>query len=236
MKYIEIALEIIKFIETGELNANDKLPSESAQSMLYGVSINTIKKAMNYLIQHGYIRVINQSGYYVNDPVIRAGFGQLDIHSLHQSFDEHHIHNEVYDFEIIIADNFLASKLQVEIGTNLYKVVRGRIVENELYALQEVYLPRRLFKDFDISVASGSLYKFVEEKYNIYHSVKSISPCIIPDIAYDYCSEYLHDDQNLLLKIENIGFLDSGIPFEYSINYLFEEEIKFTSTRKINNH
>ncbi len=232
MKYIEIALEIIRFIENGELNTNDKLPSESAQSKLYGVSINTIKKAMEYLIQHGYIRVINQSGYYVNHPIIRSGFGQLDISSLHHNHEEHQIHNEVYDFAIVQADKNLADKLLIDEGTNLYKFIRGRFIKGELYTLQEVYLPRRLFRDFDVFAASGSLYQFVEQRYNIYHSVKSISASLLPDIAYNYCKEYLHDEQNLILKIENIGFLDSGIPFEYSINYLFEEEIKFTSTRK----
>ncbi len=232
MKYIEIALEIIKFIESGELLPNDKLPSESAQSKIYGVSINTIKKSMEYLITHGYIRVINQSGYYVNHPVIREGFGQLDIYSLHTNNDEHKIHNEVHLFEIVQADEFLASKLFIETNDNVYHIIRTRIVNDDLYALQEVYMPRKLFKDFDILAASGSLYQYVESRYNVYHSVKTIAPSVIPDLAYDYCNEYLHDEQNLVLQIENIGFLDSGIPFEYSVNYLFEENIKFTSTRK----
>lgn len=232
MKYIEIALEIIKFIEDGELQANDKLLSEAAQSKLYGVSINTIKKAMDYLIQHGYIRVINQSGYYVNHPVIREGFGQLDIYSLHHKYAGEQIKNEIYEFAIVQADEHIAQKLQLDVGTNLYKVVRGRFIENELNTLQLMYLPRRLFRDFNIEVASESIYNFVSNKYNIYHSVKTISPSLVPDLAYEHCNNYLYDEANLILKIENIGFLDSGIPFEYSINYLFDENIKFTSTRK----
>ncbi|MBQ6334081.1 MAG: GntR family transcriptional regulator [Erysipelotrichaceae bacterium] len=65
--YEQIRSQIVKFIETGILKPNDKLPSVRSLAQDLGINPNTVMKAYQELEKNGYIYTLNKKGVFVAD-------------------------------------------------------------------------------------------------------------------------------------------------------------------------
>lgn len=66
--YQVIQEDIIKKIKSNALKPGDKLPTESEFCQIYDTSQSSVKKALNQLVNKGYLYAIQRVGYYVNVP------------------------------------------------------------------------------------------------------------------------------------------------------------------------
>ncbi|MBC3889365.1 GntR family transcriptional regulator [Acetobacterium paludosum] len=66
--YQVIQEDIIKKIRNNTLRPGDKLPTESEFCEIYDTSKSSVKKALNRLVNNGYLYAIQRVGYYVNIP------------------------------------------------------------------------------------------------------------------------------------------------------------------------
>jgi len=64
--YDQIRSQIIKFIDTGILKPNDKLPSCRNLASELGINPNTVNKAYSELEKNGYIYTVNKKGVFVS--------------------------------------------------------------------------------------------------------------------------------------------------------------------------
>ena len=64
--YLDIYEEYVNKIKTNQIKANEKLPSKRNLADNKNVSLITIEKAYDQLLQEGYIYSIEKKGYYVN--------------------------------------------------------------------------------------------------------------------------------------------------------------------------
>ena len=67
LKYQELIRYLDNLIETGELKAGDKLPSENRLSGMFGISRQTVRHAIGVLEEEGKVDRIKGSGTYVRD-------------------------------------------------------------------------------------------------------------------------------------------------------------------------
>lgn len=65
--YIQIYHQIREIIESGDLQANQKLPSKKNLMETYKISQNTVQNALYLLLEEGYIYSKERKGYYVSD-------------------------------------------------------------------------------------------------------------------------------------------------------------------------
>ncbi len=70
--YQQIAADIIRAIESGELRVGSRVPSESALIQTYGVARNTARHAVEYLRAEGWVRTLPQRGTFVAERVDQA--------------------------------------------------------------------------------------------------------------------------------------------------------------------
>lgn len=63
--YRQIAAEIISDIETGTLRPGRAIPSEATLIQRYGVARDTVRRAVRYLREEGYVFTIPHRGTYV---------------------------------------------------------------------------------------------------------------------------------------------------------------------------
>lgn len=122
-KYIQLAEEILRQIDEGNLSVNQRLPSVNQLSKELKLSRETVFKALNYLSEKGIVRSANRRGYFVQKVSVRPKlriFMMIDKltafkEELYQSFYEtigeegevdvfFHHHNPVM-FKALIADN-----------------------------------------------------------------------------------------------------------------------------------
>jgi len=66
--YQVIQEDVIKKIKSNTLKPGDKLPTESEFCQIYDTSKSSVKKALNQLVNKGYLYAIQRVGYYVNVP------------------------------------------------------------------------------------------------------------------------------------------------------------------------
>lgn len=64
----QIARSLIQAILSGELPPNSFLPAEKTMAEQYGVSVDTLRRALRYLRQLQFIRTLNGKGSQICDP------------------------------------------------------------------------------------------------------------------------------------------------------------------------
>ncbi len=64
--YEQIRSQIEKFIKSGILKPNDKLPSVRTLALDLGINPNTVMKAYQELEKNGYIYTVNKKGVFVS--------------------------------------------------------------------------------------------------------------------------------------------------------------------------
>jgi GntR family transcriptional repressor for pyruvate dehydrogenase complex len=77
--------EIERRIQTGDLQAEERLPGEATMAKDYGVSRPIIREALGYLRERGYVYTINGSGTFVRHPDSEAVSTVIERHLLFSS-------------------------------------------------------------------------------------------------------------------------------------------------------
>ncbi|UQI46694.1 winged helix-turn-helix domain-containing protein [Streptomyces sp. HU2014] len=74
--YRQIAAAIIADIGSGALPAGRRIPSEAALVQRFGVARETVRNAMRFLREEGYVFTVPQRGTYVADRSASGADGQ----------------------------------------------------------------------------------------------------------------------------------------------------------------
>lgn len=168
--YHDIADDIMQRIANGEFT--HKLPTEAALMAHYGVSRNTIRRAIDVVYQRGFLRRIQGSGYYVNElptqskAIINLSTGpRTTMHST-----EFHLTSKVVSFEKMRADEEIAARMRIPVGEPLYHILRLRYLEDELYCLEDAYYLIKMVPVLTRQAISHSIFDFIAENYDIHTS------------------------------------------------------------------
>ncbi|MBZ4319562.1 GntR family transcriptional regulator [Streptomyces huiliensis] len=73
--YRQIAALIVADIQRGALPVNRRIPSEASMVQRFGVARETVRNAVKYLRDEGYVFTVPQRGTYVADRGASAGGG-----------------------------------------------------------------------------------------------------------------------------------------------------------------
>ncbi len=69
LRYVSIADDLQKQIESGEVSDGERLPSQHEMAKLYGVSLTTLRSAVDLLEQRGLVRSAHGLGTFAQAPV-----------------------------------------------------------------------------------------------------------------------------------------------------------------------
>jgi GntR family transcriptional regulator of bglA len=75
--------------------------------------------------------------------------------------------SDVLDFSEIFADEEIADKMEVPIGSPLYYVVRMRYVDNKPYMYEYNYFNKALMPGFDKDTAEGSIFTYLNDEVSL---------------------------------------------------------------------
>jgi DNA-binding GntR family transcriptional regulator len=68
LRYVSIADDLQKQIESGGVNHGDRLPSQHVMAKQYGVSLTTLRSAVDLLEQRGLVRSAHGLGTFAQSP------------------------------------------------------------------------------------------------------------------------------------------------------------------------
>ncbi|MGN0143851.1 MAG: GntR family transcriptional regulator [Clostridium sp.] len=230
-KYKDIAEDIRKDILDGKYNPNEQLPLEKEMCEYYDVSRITIKKAVDELVDEGLVIKRRGAGTFVKafDNSDVEGFSMSKQFSgFSESNKDKKVESKIVKFEVIHPTDEIAMKLKMTNDDFVYYIIRARYANGEAIVVEYTYMPIGVIPGIKNDILHKSVYHYIENTLNL--KIKSAHKTIRAIGPNEYDKKYLNiDDTMPILEIEQIGFLDNGQPFEYSISHHRGDKSEFKS-------
>ncbi len=217
-KYQEIAASIKHKIVNGDYKANDQLPFEKELCENFNASKMTVKKALDLLVSEGLIVKRRGSGTFVKD-ISQEELEDISIKNqfvgLTSAMIGHNVETKLLDFKIVNADDKVAVNLKIEEDDFVCFIHRVRYVDEKAVVIEKTYMPLYLFPSIKKADVEGSIYSYIEEKLK--YKIQSCHSTVRARKSDELDQKYLNlQDDEPVLEIERIGYLDNGKVFEYS--------------------
>ncbi|MCK1985614.1 MULTISPECIES: GntR family transcriptional regulator [Peribacillus] len=225
VKYRMVVEQMEKEIVEGKYTLETKLPTEEELMKKFDVSRNTIRKAINILVEQGYIYQVQGSGIFLREFSRPGCISMRDMSGLTKVFPNDEMKSKVLKLELIEADEKLAKQMKCQVKTKIYNLKRVRYLNGEPIVIEESFFNKDIIPIINNEIANGSIYEYIVEdlKLNIGFADKIIS-----------CEKLNDDDAKLLdlqpgdptLIVESTVFLKAGAVFDLSI-----EKYNYTSAK-----
>ena len=165
--YQIVVESILDQVNSGQLESNQRLPSESELCQIYSVGRNTIRRAISELVNDGVLRTVPGVGTFVVDTRLEKTAEYLFGFSQEMQFLGKKVTSRVLEATIIPADPFLSRRLQIQLGAEVVFLNRVRMMNGEPVAIERSYLPHDLCPGilaYDFS--TSSLYETLSTVYD----------------------------------------------------------------------
>lgn len=214
--YAQLKETIISSIAEGEVGPDGRLPSQRELCEEHNMSLPTVRRAIDELINEGIIYAIPGKGLYVASQKEDAETGPLVSFTEEMANRGLIASSRLLNAEIVSASTTLAHTLDVPIGSWLAYLRRLRLADNERIAIQTSYLveslcPRILKNDLE----NDSLYAVLRKTYGLSLADSSVT---VEAALSDEETAYLLDliPPAALLITEQITYIESGRPIEFT--------------------
>lgn len=218
--YERIRENIMGRIRSGQLNEGDMIPTEMQLADQFGVSRPTVRRALDDLVNHGYLRRVKGTGTFVTKPKILQEYTKfIESYQAEMEKKNYSVKTVVIETSRIRADDLLSQKLQVKQGEQLSCLKRLRFLQPSMddrpVLFTTVYIPTALFPElFKYNYEERSLYQVLDENgLFIRHAVREI------EIQFSdlYVSRYLQiKEGSPVFLISTVSRLENEQVIEYS--------------------
>ncbi|MCW5876737.1 MAG: GntR family transcriptional regulator [Anaerolineales bacterium] len=164
--YQAVADSILAQIQSGQLAADQRLPSESELGQLYGVGRNTVRHALADLAARGFVRTVQGVGTFVAQERVSKTAEHLMGFTQEMQLQGREVSSQVLEAAIIRADPFLARRLQIQLGGEVVYLLRLRMLDDQPMAIERAHLPHELCPGLlNHDFSSASLYQVLADQY-----------------------------------------------------------------------
>ena len=226
--YFQLSELIQNQIEDGELLPGDQLPSERNLMIQFGISRNSVRLAIDYLIRAGLVYRVPAKGTFVASGKMQYGlFGMTSFSEDMQRLGRQPGVN-ILDFSVITPSPRIRQALHLSVDQQVFKIERLRLADGEPLALHTSYIPQDLCPQLSRADLEGeSLYKVLEEKYGmlLWRSERVVEPVIARDYEVELLKVQLGSP---LLLVEGSTYLVEDRPFEYVKIVYRSDRFQFT--------
>ena len=229
-KYYLLKNIIIEKIDNEEYTAEKPIPSERELMEIYQVSRITVRKAIDELVNEGYLYKVQGKGTYVKEDV--GGSDLISITSCTEDVKRLGMtpSKQVIGFELIPADAKRAKVLEITKENKVYKLGRILYADQEPLNVTITYLPENIFPELDkYSFDKDSLYATIQEKYDV--KITKARRTMEAILARDDIAEHLDVEEGspiILFRCVTFGKVNGKeIPIEYFKCYYRTDKFKF---------
>jgi len=229
-KYYLVKQKIVEMINNEEIGSDGMIPSERELMGNYGISRITVKKAIDDLVNEGYLYRIQGKGTFVKKETLDQDL--ISITSCTQDIIKLGMtpSKRLLEAEIIDADKAKLKKLQLCQGEKVFKIKRVYYANNEPINLTTTYLPCKLFPFIDsYDFGTDSIYDILENKYEV--KITKAKRTIEAVLAVDEVARELkikEGDPILLFKAITYGLVNGReVPIENFESFYRSDKFKF---------
>ncbi|HEU5138381.1 MAG TPA: GntR family transcriptional regulator [Bacillales bacterium] len=220
--------EILKEkIESGEWESGDKLPSEHELQRNYDISRNTVKKALDDLVQEGMLNRIQGKGTFVSKPKFEqslSGFYSFSKVLKQKGLNPKDI---IISIEEKTVKPSIARQLQIASDTEVFDLKRLRCANDEPIILETSYIPKTIIPELSVEQLDHySLYDYMEQVYDV--SVTKAKEIFEPVLVRDYESHYLEIQEGRpALMLDRLAYDAKGTPVEFCRSIVRGDRCRF---------
>src|SRR5215510_11287671 len=158
--YHQLKTLLLEQIRTGKMKPNDRLPAEDELAATHGVSKATVRQALNELAVAGVLRREQGRGTFVAEPKLAQGPREMTSFTDEMRSRGLRPSSKVLRQDIIKAEGEVAEKLRIAEGSQVMRLKRLRLADDEPMGIQTAYLsltlsPQLAQEDF----TDASLYE-----------------------------------------------------------------------------
>lgn len=167
--YREVRQHITAAIDSREWRPGEAIPSEKKLCERFGVSMGTLRKAVDELTASGVLVRKQGLGTFVarhSEDRYLFSFFHLVGRDGHKEFPSVSFRN----FAVAAADSFDAEALAVKVGARLYHLSNILSLRGQVTSLDEIYLPSALFPGLSeqrLRNRTATLYQMYQDEFNI---------------------------------------------------------------------
>ncbi len=227
--YYQIA-EILKIkIRNKEFDTNEFLPSENTLANTYDVSRNTIRRALNELVNEGLIKVRKGKGYYVSEPKLEQNL--FRFYSLAKDFSKgkNKVVSKLLCKDVIEGPKYVVEKLAVPENSKVYKIIRNRYFNNEPLIYETSYISADKFELSgieDCEFEYGCIYDILRDNYNI--QIGNGEEYLEPIILNSYQAEKLEvEEKSPAFLVESLIYSIDHQPLEFRKSIIRGDKLRF---------
>ncbi|WP_026692349.1 GntR family transcriptional regulator [Peribacillus kribbensis] len=219
-KYEAISAEMRHRIKEKHYNPDQPIPDEKSLAKEFECSRMTMKRALDILVMEGLLYRKRGHGTFIVQSAIRDSRVNVvsnEVLGLSRLITDKTITSKVVTFEVQFPTEEVAVHLAIDTKTPVYYLVRLRLVEGEPYVLEKTYMPTNMIPGLNDEILHSSIYEYIlkELELTIAGSHRKIRACKSDELDQEHL-ECKHDDP--ILEVEHVGFLNNGVPFEYSFS------------------
>lgn len=209
-KSVQLSELLIREIAAGRLTDGSRLPTEKQMAENHGVAVGTLRKSLSILESKGLLERVQGSGNYIT--------AKASVESIYTFFRlELKAGGGLPSAQIIEISPLPKPDGFPDFGKDrmAHRIVRLRYLDEQMIALEEIWLDRRFSPDIRLSDISESLYVYYKDSLNL------IISKIEDKIGIDEVPEWAPDGFNMKPGdmsgyIERIGWDQYGLPAEFS--------------------
>lgn len=202
------------------------MPSESELMKIYDASRDTVRKALNLLLNDGYIQKNKGKGSVVLD-INRIAFPVSGVTSFKELTKT--LHGEVKTIVTLFSEEKLDEEIQKALYVKeglVYHVKRIREIEGEKIILDEDYLVKDIVNGLSYQDAENSLYEYIEKKLGLKISFARKEITVVKATEKE---KQLLDmlDYDLLVCVKSYVYLEEATLFQYTISKHRPDKFRF---------
>lgn len=230
-KYQKIVNKIIDDIGAGLLEPNEQISTEEQLAEEFSVSRVTVRRAIDELIEEGYLEKKKGKGTYVKSSIVHKQLN--DVVSFYKSSI---LRGEIPSTKIIELKlekpSLLARKsLKLNKDDDIWHIKRLRLTNGYPMIYEESFWSYNIVGELTEEIVSESVFKHLKTKFKIAYATEDIDAIG----ANEELSSLLGVSIGFpLVRTTMVFYTGEDVPFEVSINYHRTDRLKLTLFRVLN--
>lgn len=228
-KYNQIYQSLSSDIVEGKYEAGEILPSEHKLLESFGVSRETVRKALNLLQENGYIQKMKGKGsVIIYNPSMNLTVSHLTSFKEVQKLQEKIYDTKVYRLEKRPAKDCppVQEALDLNDETLVWELIRQRLYEDKTHIIDTDYFMYDMMPGLNEEIAGGSIYEYIEERlgHKISYSQKEITFSPMTELDIELFGPI---QPPYTANVKSVVHLKDATPFQYNVSKHLASEFKF---------
>jgi GntR family transcriptional regulator len=167
--YIQVRTHILEAIRSGEWRPGEAIPPEKKLCTRFGISMGTLRKAVDELAASGMLTRHQGRGTFVTRHS-QDRYLFFFFHLIGQDGHKEYPGVEFLKLGSTQADEFATNVLKISLGEPLWHVSNRLSLRKEIVSLDEIYLPKELFPGLSeerLRDRQTTLYQMYQDEFNL---------------------------------------------------------------------